>query len=108
MEKDADRRDPSNENAQKKEACLVVSAAEVYDVYNRLIDNAKQPKDGLNSRNAIPFRLHNRSMEAQQKPLSSEREVSTIPKGGIEHTWTCPYPEMFLTVHYHLDDYWTR
>ena len=34
----------------------------------------------------------------QLKPLSVDREPSTIPKGGTESTWTYPSPQMFFNA----------
>ena len=78
-----------------KSACPILSDADVYTVYNGVV----RPRDGtdqLSERNAMPIGLRNRPMTGQQKPLSTERIRSTIPKGGSQDTWTYPSPQMFF------------
>lgn len=60
----------------------------VYNVYNERIDQ----------RNSIPVGLHNKPGPNQLKPLSIERERSSIPKSGTEETWTYPSPQMFFNA----------
>lgn len=57
----------------------------VYNVYAQPID----PK------NQMPATANQQPSAGQEKPLSTERVQSSIPKGGTESTWLYPSPQMF-------------
>ena len=59
-----------------------------YNVYN-------QPLDPLNQMPVVPNQL---PWPGQSAPLSTERAVSTIPKGGTAGTWVFPSPQMFYNA----------
>ena len=60
-----------------------------YNVYN-------QPLDPNNNMPVTPTQL---PWPGQSKPLSTERAVSTIPKGGTNGaTWVFPSPQMFFNA----------
>ena len=63
-----------------------------YNVYSQRIDNTK---GGLDPTNNMPANPNQEPAPGQQKPLSTARVPSTIPKGGEESTWTYPSPQMF-------------
>ncbi|CAN0597567.1 unnamed protein product, partial [Ectocarpus sp. 12 AP-2014] len=62
-----------------------------YNVYSQRIDS----KDGLDPTNNMPANPNQQPAPGQEKPLSTARVPSTIPKGGEETTWTYPSPQMF-------------
>lgn len=68
-----------------------------YNVYSQRIDTdaAAASKGGLDPTNNMPANPNQEPAPGQQKPLSTERVPSTIPKGGEESTWTYPSPQMF-------------
>lgn len=49
----------------------------------------------LNPSNNMPVSPNQMPAPGQQKPLSTERVQSTIPKGGDDATWSYPSPQMF-------------
>lgn len=49
----------------------------------------------INPANNMPVTAAQHRSEAQQSDLSTDREVSSIPKGGSEGTWQYPSPQMF-------------
>ncbi|CAN0462956.1 unnamed protein product, partial [Scytosiphon promiscuus] len=61
-----------------------------YNVYSQRIDDK-----GLNPTNNMPANPNQQPAPGQEKPLSTARVPSTIPKGGEESTWTYPSPQMF-------------
>jgi cytochrome c heme-lyase len=56
-----------------------------YNVYGQKIDPS----------NNMPVTPAQQPAAAQSTELSTERVVSTIPKGGNEGTWVYPSPQMF-------------
>ena len=94
----------------------------VYNVYNQRIDaQGKQHKSeaekrkesnfrsiwnlgwgggsgAIDSKNNMPLEANQQPSVGQLKPLSVDREPSTIPKGGTESTWTYPSPQMFFNA----------
>eukprot|EP00215_Chloropicon_roscoffensis_P000179 CAMPEP_0198461712 /NCGR_PEP_ID=MMETSP1456-20131121/393_1 /TAXON_ID=1461544 ORGANISM="Unidentified sp., Strain RCC1871" /NCGR_SAMPLE_ID=MMETSP1456 /ASSEMBLY_ACC=CAM_ASM_001119 /LENGTH=321 /DNA_ID=CAMNT_0044186781 /DNA_START=60 /DNA_END=1028 /DNA_ORIENTATION=- len=94
----------------------------VYNVYNQRIDaQGKQQKSeaekrkesnfrsiwnfgwgggsgAIDSKNNMPLEANQQPSVGQLKPLSVDREPSTIPKGGTESTWTYPSPQMFFNA----------
>jgi hypothetical protein len=56
----------------------------VYNVYNQVID----PK------NQMPANANQQPAPDQREVLSTQREQSTIPKGGTDSTWLYPSPQM--------------
>lgn len=46
-------------------------------------------------RNNMPIEPNQQPFPGQRKPISTERETSSIPKGGTESTWVYPSPQMF-------------
>lgn len=69
-----------SDNLKKKPS----STGPVYNVYSQEID----PTNMMPPANQEPA-------PGQQVPLSKERVVSNIPKGGTEGTWLYPSPQMF-------------
>uniref|UniRef100_A0A061RAZ0 Holocytochrome c-type synthase n=1 Tax=Tetraselmis sp. GSL018 TaxID=582737 RepID=A0A061RAZ0_9CHLO len=79
-----------------------------YNVYNERIDQAKtaaQQCPGtqvglelLDPTNNMPMAPNQQPCPGQIKPLSTERETSTIPKGGTDSTWLYPSPQMFFNA----------
>ncbi|CAM9741383.1 unnamed protein product, partial [Ectocarpus fasciculatus] len=65
-----------------------------YNVYSQRIDT-KDTKGGLDPTNNMPANPNQQPAPGQEKPLSTARVPSTIPKGGEETTWTYPSPQMF-------------
>lgn len=63
-----------------------------YNVYSQRIDTTNS---GLDPTNNMPANPNQRPAPGQEKPLSTARVPSTIPKGGDESTWTYPSPQMF-------------
>jgi len=87
------------ESAVHKPLCPILSDAEVDRVYNELLKPAAtESRETLSDRNAIPVGLRNKPMKGQQKPLSTDRVSSNIPKGGTADTWTYPSPQMFFNA----------
>jgi cytochrome c heme-lyase len=53
-------------------------------------------------RNNMPVEPNQQPFPGQRKPISTERQVSSIPKGGTESSWVYPSPQMFYNgVHPH-------
>ncbi len=46
-------------------------------------------------RNNMPVEPNQQPFPGQRRYISTEREASTIPKGGTETTWVYPSPQMF-------------
>lgn len=75
----------------------------VYNVYNQRIDNQAESSDAprsfgmdvLDPKNNMPLEPNQQPCPGQRKLLSTERCVSTIPKGGTDVTWLYPSPQMF-------------
>lgn len=88
----------SVEKSGQKLECPVFSEIEVQNVYKEWLkrDSNSEANGGLREENKIPLGLRNKPMEGQNKPLSTHRETSTIPKGDTESTWTYPSPQMFF------------
>jgi len=67
-----------------------------YNVYSQRIDaDSASGKGALDPTNNMPANPNQEPAPGQQKPLSTARVPSTIPKGGEESTWTYPSPQMF-------------
>ncbi len=69
-----------------------------YNVYSQRIDTdaaGAAGKGRLDPTNNMPANPNQELAPGQQKPLSTARVPSTIPKGGEESTWTYPSPQMF-------------
>ncbi len=77
----------------------------VYNVYNQKVDpNSTQQSPLLRSllasgkldpRNNMPLEPNQQPWPGQEKHISTERLVSTIPKGGTDSSWVYPSPQMF-------------
>ena len=77
----------------------------VYNVYNQKVDPSGAQQSPmlrsllasakLDPRNNMPLEPNQRPWPGQEKPISTERIVSTIPKGGTDGTWVYPSPQMF-------------
>ena len=70
----------------------------IYNVYNQLISEGNEGKKGgdiLDPRNNMPLEANQQPCPGQKDLLSTEREQSTIPKGGTSSTWLYPSPQMF-------------
>jgi len=53
----------------------------------------------INPLNQVPLNLNQLPHPSQKVPLSTEREPSTIPKGGTDSaTWSYPSPQMFYNA----------
>ena len=52
--------------------------------------------DMLDSTNNMPREPNQRPWAGQQAPLSTQRVVSSIPKGGTADSWLYPSPQMFF------------
>ena len=52
----------------------------------------------LNPANNMPVEANQRPAPGQSAPISTTREVSTIPKGGTNATWVYPSPQMFYNA----------
>jgi Cytochrome c/c1 heme lyase len=50
----------------------------------------------LDSTNNMPREPNQRPWAGQQAPLSTQRVVSSIPKGGTADSWLYPSPQMFF------------
>jgi cytochrome c heme-lyase len=92
----------------------------VYNVYNQRIDTKKAdsaPKGeeqetavakkkslwnlggwGWNAKNNMPLEPNQQPSAGQRKAISTERQDSTIPKGGTNFTWQYPSPQMFFNA----------
>ncbi|KAK9857211.1 hypothetical protein WJX84_005191 [Apatococcus fuscideae] len=80
----------------------------VYNVYNQKVEpNTAQASPLLQSllasgkldpRNNMPLEPNQRPWPGQEKHISTERLVSTIPKGGTASTWVYPSPQMFYNA----------
>lgn len=64
----------------------------IYNVYNERVDGKQQ----MNPKNNMPVDANQSPAPGQRKLLSTEREVSSIPKGGTTGTWVYPSPQMFF------------
>ncbi|CAL8470776.1 g10318 [Coccomyxa elongata] len=90
---------PSGKSAAMASTCPVpeeVRTKAVYNVYNQRIDPSACPK--LDPRNNMPIEPNQQPFPGQRKPISTERIVSSIPKGGTEGTWVYPSPQMFYNA----------
>jgi Cytochrome c/c1 heme lyase len=73
----------------------------VYNVYNQRIDEAEPSKlstsyaAAMDPKNNMPTVANQRPAPGQRAPLSTNRQPSTIPKGGTDSTWLYPSPQMF-------------
>ncbi|KAK9861393.1 hypothetical protein WJX84_001237 [Apatococcus fuscideae] len=80
----------------------------VYNVYNQKVDPSGAQQSPmlrhllasakLDPRNNMPLEPNQRPWPGQEKPISTERIVSTIPKGGTDGTWVYPSPQMFYNA----------
>ncbi|CAK0787317.1 hypothetical protein CVIRNUC_010535 [Coccomyxa viridis] len=94
-------RQESVEMAERLEAsaCPLPGSARsqaVYNVYNQRIDPSACPK--MDPRNNMPVEPNQQPFPGQRRYISTEREASTIPKGGTETTWVYPSPQMFYNA----------
>ena len=60
----------------------------VYNVYSQRIDPT----------NHMPSNPNQKPHRDQNVPLSTHRVNSSIPKGGVDSTWTYPSPQMFFNA----------
>lgn len=77
----------------------------VYNVYNQKLEPGSAQNSPLlrsllasgklDPRNNMPLEPNQRPWPGQEKHISTERLVSTIPKGGTDSTWVYPSPQMF-------------
>ena len=98
------------------------SSGPVYNVYNQRIDTAanaatankdkekeKEAAGGtksslwnfggwINTKNNMPLEPNQQPSAGQRKAISTERQDSTIPKGGTNSTWKYPSPQMFFNA----------
>lgn len=77
----------------------------VYNVYNQQINSsgatsaALAPRaDILDPKNNMPLEANQQPCPGQRKLLSTDRQVSNIPKGGTASTWVYPSPQMFFNA----------
>lgn len=72
----------------------------VYNVYNQRIDGGGNaaPSSELNASNNMPKNAAQRPWEGQVGPLSTDRIMSSIPKGGTDGAWQYPSPQMFFNA----------
>lgn len=73
----------------------------VYNVYNQRIDGdgaVQQSETELNALNNMPRDAAQQPWEGQEGPLSTDRAMSSIPKGGTEGAWQYPSPQMFFNA----------
>lgn len=80
----------------------------VYNVYNQRINDPSAPaatasplaalpgQDLIDPLNNMPLEPNQQPCPGQRKLLSTERQVSNIPKGGTDATWLYPSPQMFF------------
>lgn len=76
----------------------------VYNVYNQRINGpgavgpaAAAPRaDILDPKNNMPLEPNQQPCPGQRKLLSTQRQASSIPKGGTDSTWVYPSPQMFF------------
>jgi cytochrome c heme-lyase len=88
---------------QTSSACPVPDEARrpVYNVYNQRIDGDAPAKLStsyeslMNPSNNMPAVANQQPAPGQRELLSTNREASTIPKGGTQSTWVYPSPQMF-------------
>ncbi|KAF5837100.1 cytochrome c/c1 heme-lyase [Dunaliella salina] len=77
----------------------------VYDVYGQNINDPNRRSSNpalevlkgtnvLDPRNNMPLEPNQLPCPGQRKQLPTERAVSSIPKGGVDGTWTFPSPQM--------------
>ena len=78
----------------------------VYNVYNQKVEpngsvqaspllRSLLASGKLDPRNNMPLEPNQRPWPGQEKHISTERLVSSIPKGGTDSTWVYPSPQMF-------------
>jgi hypothetical protein len=73
----------------------------VYNVYNQRIDGKKSSSLAesysavLDPKNNMPSVPNQMPAVGQRQLLSTERQQSTIPKGGTDGSWTYPSAQMF-------------
>eukprot|EP00983_Pelagomonas_calceolata_P068873 1150117-Pelagomonas_calceolata.AAC.6 len=81
------------------------SKGPVYDVYGQNINDPNRKSSNpvlealkgtnvLDPRNNMPLEPNQLPCPGQRKQLPTERAVSSIPKGGVNGTWTFPSPQM--------------
>mmetsp|Transcript_464 Transcript_464/g.1412 ORF Transcript_464/g.1412 Transcript_464/m.1412 type:complete len:272 (-) Transcript_464:1459-2274(-) len=92
------------------DSCPVPAAAREgiqYNVYNQRIDGQGPASacpavpvgvDLVDPKNNMPLAANQQPAPGQVKPLPTDREQSTIPKGGTNSTWTYPSPQMFFNA----------
>ncbi len=78
----------------------------VYDVYGQNLNDPNRSKsvnpalealksaNVLDPRNNMPLEPNQLPCPGQRKQLPTERALSSIPKGGVDGTWTFPSPQM--------------
>jgi len=110
---------PMADGAKGGDSCPVAEDVRpIYNVYNQRIDKSAAapstvtdekplfpgmrrlviPTATLDPSNNMPVEPNQRPWHTQTKPLSTERQASTIPKGGTSGTWTYPSPQMFFNA----------
>jgi cytochrome c heme-lyase len=108
----------SKDSSPTTSQCPVPEAARhsraVYNVYNQRIDGCPQMVSasscpGLSTRSAhshaccmpqdprnnMPLQPNQQPFPGQRRPISTERQQSSIPKGGTDESWVYPSPQMF-------------
>lgn len=85
----------------------------VYDVYGRRIDQEENRQTSnqvwkmpaflyypfpqqINPANRMPKHPSQQPAPGQKEPLSTHRQQSSIPKGGVQETWLYPSSQMFF------------
>ena len=81
-----------------------IRTGQVYNVYNQPIDATSSSQINvsgisraglLDPKNNMPLEANQEPFPGQRKLLSTQRQESTIPKGGTDAAWTYPSPQMF-------------
>lgn len=107
-------------SAPSSAPCPVVSTPHTlgqYNVYNQRIDGTgakvvDKSEEGalarlltlgwrtskLDDKNNMPLEANQQPAAGQRKPISTQREASSIPKSGTGTTWTYPSPQMFFNA----------
>lgn len=76
------------ENAASSNSSPASQQGPVYNVYSQEI----------NPDNKMPQSPNQQPAPGQKQPLSTQRQKSTIPKGGDNDTWTYPSEQMFYNA----------
>lgn len=78
----------------------------MYNVYGQRVDvgSAETTLDKLaaystlDPTNNMPAEPNQQPFPGQRVPLPTDRQASTIPKGGTQGTWLYPSPQMFYNA----------